>query len=248
MTNTYDRQLPLRLTVPRRVAVIGVGGVGSWAALFLALAGVPFLDLWDADVVSDHNLNRLPLGPESIDMDKAEAMKRLLQTLRPRCTVDAYVTNFVPPADGAEDEYNPPDWLLVSTDTHASRLAIFNWSQQCRECSLSPDDIAAHSTNHPNLRYAPQCRYIEASAEGEFGGCTGEPAPYTTRLEAHPGYASVPVWVGPAVQAASLACYHILHPSALGADVIRVGWNTEHNHIEANGILRSTSFNTTDLT
>ena len=41
-----------------RVAVLGLGGVGSWCAEALARAGVGALTLVDEDTVSESNLNR----------------------------------------------------------------------------------------------------------------------------------------------------------------------------------------------
>ncbi|MBQ8751963.1 MAG: ThiF family adenylyltransferase, partial [Clostridia bacterium] len=41
-----------------RVAVFGIGGVGGYVAEALARAGVGALDLFDADVIAESNLNR----------------------------------------------------------------------------------------------------------------------------------------------------------------------------------------------
>jgi adenylyltransferase/sulfurtransferase len=41
-----------------RVAIVGVGGLGSVSALYLALAGVGFIRLIDQDTVEMHNLHR----------------------------------------------------------------------------------------------------------------------------------------------------------------------------------------------
>ena len=92
-------------------------------------------------------------------------------------------------------------WIVVTTDTVASRQSIHNWAY----------NIAG-------------IRYIEAAAEGEYGSCTGEPAEWSTPEEIQPGYASVPVWVGPCVFAAAAAVDHVIHNHNIGYRAVRIGW------------------------
>jgi hypothetical protein len=56
------RQKDLPLKEINSVAVIGIGGVGSWVATFLALSGVKNLLLVDPDIVEFTNLNRTPFN------------------------------------------------------------------------------------------------------------------------------------------------------------------------------------------
>ncbi len=62
MAYTYkdvlNRQKDLKLREIESVAIIGVGGVGSWVAGFLALSGVTKIAIIDNDVVEASNLNR----------------------------------------------------------------------------------------------------------------------------------------------------------------------------------------------
>jgi len=53
-----SRQNDLSLRKINSVAVIGIGGVGSWVASMLALSGIKNLALIDADVVEETNLGR----------------------------------------------------------------------------------------------------------------------------------------------------------------------------------------------
>jgi len=57
-TDILDRQKDLNLRKVNSVAVIGVGGVGSWVAGFLALSGIDKIAVIDIDVVEMTNLNR----------------------------------------------------------------------------------------------------------------------------------------------------------------------------------------------
>ena len=74
----YKRQESLNLIIPRSVAVIGVGGVGSWLALNLALVGVRELVLVDPDVVEEHNLNRTPFKLSQVGQEKVDAVAELI--------------------------------------------------------------------------------------------------------------------------------------------------------------------------
>lgn len=76
--NIYERQHKLNLYIPNSVVVLGVGGVGSWVALNLALIGVPRIILIDSDKVEDTNLNRTPFKLEHIGMYKVDALTELI--------------------------------------------------------------------------------------------------------------------------------------------------------------------------
>ena len=60
-----------------RVAVVGLGGVGSWAVEALARSGVARLVLIDLDQVAESNINRQvqALG-STVGLAKVEAMRR----------------------------------------------------------------------------------------------------------------------------------------------------------------------------
>ena len=74
----------LDLLAHKHVAVIGLGGVGSWCAESLARAGIGELTLIDNDSYAFSNINRqLGATEKTIGMPKAEAMKnRILRLIR----------------------------------------------------------------------------------------------------------------------------------------------------------------------
>lgn len=78
----YKRQRELDVNPPEKATVIGVGGVGSWVALDLALAGVEKLYLADHDEIEEHNLNRTPFKQSQIGMDKTQAVAELVAERR----------------------------------------------------------------------------------------------------------------------------------------------------------------------
>ena len=70
------------------VCVVGLGGVGSWAAEVLARSGVGELTLIDQDVYGESNINRqLGALASTVGQPKAEVMARRVLDINPDCTV-----------------------------------------------------------------------------------------------------------------------------------------------------------------
>ena len=200
MDNIYARQQSLALDVPGSVCLVGAGGVGYWTGYTLALGGVPQIYIFDPDVVSESNLNRLPAKPSEIGVPKASVLANEIFNVRPECSVLAFPIRWRPEV---ADSLGKPEWLVATTDTHASRKACYEW---CKQYGVD---------------------YLEAAAEGEFGSVAPSPADFATEDEINPGYASVPVWAGPCMAAGMLAAMHILHNVRPKADVTRIGWQPE---------------------
>lgn len=199
----YLRQQDIGLKLPKCVAVVGVGGVGSWLAYFLALAGVSQLILFDHDDVSDHNLNRLPLLPQHVGWNKAEAIAQMIRQHRPGIDITAF-GKFVPELVNKTDVAKLADWVVAGTDSLKSRQMVAKWAAE------------------------KNVRYLEIAAEGEIGSVTGAPAEWANPEEELPGYQSVPVWVGPCVMCAAVACAHILHAVPVDSErVYRMGWEND---------------------
>ena len=92
-----------------RVAIVGVGGVGSWAAEALARSGVAALTLIDLDHVSESNINRQvqALGA-TLGQAKVLALRERIADIHPGCAVSC-VEEFV-------DEDNWPGLLTGVVD------------------------------------------------------------------------------------------------------------------------------------
>lgn len=202
----YERQASLPLNLPSCVAVVGCGGVGSWTAYLLALAGVPKLYLFDQDTVSDHNLNRIPLPPNSVGEYKSKAVADLIASVRPDCIALA-MGNFDTALADRLVLASEARYIVATTDSRRSRELVSKWA---------------------GIADVP---FIECAAEGEIGSATGEPGDWQTVMEDHPGYASVPVWCGPCVNAASLAVSYIVHGKSMGDRTIRIGFGAEGTEI-----------------
>jgi molybdopterin/thiamine biosynthesis adenylyltransferase len=105
------------------VLVIGAGGLGSPAALYLAAAGVGTIGLVDSDVVDLSNLQRQILhSTQDINIPKVESANRKLLALNPDVAVVPYLVRFK--ADNAEELLKDYQIVLDATDNFDSKFVI----------------------------------------------------------------------------------------------------------------------------
>ena len=70
------------------VCVLGIGGVGSWAAEALARSAIGRLTLIDPDHVAESNINRqLPALSATLGMAKVQVLAERIAQINPACTV-----------------------------------------------------------------------------------------------------------------------------------------------------------------
>ena len=107
-----------------RVAVFGVGGVGSYVAEGLARAGIGALDLIDHDDVSLTNLNRQIIALHStVGQPKADVAAARVRDINPDCDVRAVKTFFLPETRDQFD-FTRYDYVVDAIDTVAGKLAL----------------------------------------------------------------------------------------------------------------------------
>ncbi|MBT69202.1 MAG: molybdopterin biosynthesis protein MoeB, partial [Acidimicrobiaceae bacterium] len=99
--NRYERHVSLpeigekgqQKLLDSRVVIIGAGGLGSPAALYLAAAGVGTIGVVDMDTVEESNLQRQILhSTETIGENKVDSAEKTLSTLNPDVNVITYNT------------------------------------------------------------------------------------------------------------------------------------------------------------
>ena len=72
-----------------RVAVFGVGGVGSWAVESLVRSGIEHLTLVDFDTVAASNINRqLPATTLTVGQPKAEVLRQRMLEINPEACIE----------------------------------------------------------------------------------------------------------------------------------------------------------------
>ncbi|OGA81008.1 MAG: tRNA threonylcarbamoyladenosine dehydratase [Burkholderiales bacterium RIFCSPHIGHO2_01_FULL_63_240] len=112
-----------------RIAVVGVGGVGSWTAEALARSGVAELTLIDLDQVAESNINRQVHALEStLGQAKVHALRDRIAQIHPGCVVHA-VEEFID-EDNVAQLLQPDrlDGVIDCCDQVRAKAAVAAWA------------------------------------------------------------------------------------------------------------------------
>lgn len=107
------------------VLVVGLGGVGAYAAEMIARAGVGRMTIADADVVSESNINRQLIALHStVNRPKTEVMAERLRDINPKIELNI-VSRFIKDdeTDALLDSDNF-DYVVDAIDTLSPKLAL----------------------------------------------------------------------------------------------------------------------------
>ena len=193
--NRYQRHLLLpevgvegqQKLLDARVLLLGAGGLGSPAALYLAAAGVGTLGIIDMDVVDESNLQRQILhNMDRIGERKVDSAKKTLTAINPDVDVVTYdmrldagnvvdlLSQFDVVIDGADNF--PSRYLLndasLKTDTPVVHGSIFRFEGQATV--FKPFDGPCYRCmipEPPPAELAPSC--AEAGVLGVLPGIIG---------------------------------------------------------------------------
>lgn len=106
-----------------KVLVIGAGGLGSPASLYLAAAGIGTIGLVDGDVVDLSNLQRQILhSTATVGTPKVESGRKTLAALNPDITIKTYPLNV--DADNILSLVSDYDIVLDGSDNFATRFLV----------------------------------------------------------------------------------------------------------------------------
>lgn len=113
-----------------RVAVFGIGGVGSFTVEALARSGVGTLDLIDDDKVCLTNINRQIIATrKTIGQYKVDAAKERVLDINPDAVVNTYKTFFVP--DTADEfDFASYDYVVDAIDTVTGKIMLVEAAQK----------------------------------------------------------------------------------------------------------------------
>ena len=107
-----------------RVAVFGVGGVGSFAVEALARSGIGAIDIIDDDSVCLTNINRQLIAThKTIGQKKVDVMKIRILDINPNCAVTAHAC-FYGPENAEEFDLSVYDYIVDAIDTVSSKLIL----------------------------------------------------------------------------------------------------------------------------
>lgn len=106
-----------------KVAIFGIGGVGSYVVEALARAGVGKFVLVDNDEVSISNINRQIIATnKTVGMAKVEVAKNRILEINPQANVDVYKEFFMPETEGIID--NSVDYIVDAIDTVTAKIEL----------------------------------------------------------------------------------------------------------------------------
>jgi tRNA A37 threonylcarbamoyladenosine dehydratase len=114
------------------VAVVGIGGVGSWAAEALARSGVARLTLVDLDHVAESNINRqIHAVTDTVGQAKVLAMQNRIAQIHPGCVVHC-IEEFVEPGNWPVLLPEPVDAVIDACDQVRAKVAMAAWARSSK--------------------------------------------------------------------------------------------------------------------
>lgn len=123
---------PAQRIADAHVVIVGVGGVGSWAAEALARSGVGHLTLIDMDHVAESNINRQVHALETtLGQAKIVAMKERIAQIHPGCSV-TLVDDFVDSENVSVTVPPGADAVIDACDDLPAKLALVLWCRRQR--------------------------------------------------------------------------------------------------------------------
>ena len=106
------------------VCVIGIGGVGSWAAEALARSAIGRITLIDLDNVAESNVNRqIHALTGAFGKAKVAAMTERIHAINPRCEVRE-IEDFLTPDNVADLIAADMDWVVDCMDSFRVKLCL----------------------------------------------------------------------------------------------------------------------------
>jgi tRNA A37 threonylcarbamoyladenosine dehydratase len=194
----YGREGLARLKAAH-VAVVGVGGVGSWTVEALARSGVGQLTLIDADEVCVSNVNRqLPALDGLIGFAKVEALAGRMRAINPEITIHARQDFFT--SETADAFLSAKfDYVVDAIDSLANKVLLI---AECRKRALPliasggaggrRDATAVRVGDLAQASHDPLLQKVRKKLRAEFGFPTdaklpfGIPAVYSPELPIAP--------------------------------------------------------------
>ena len=155
-----------------RVAVFGLGGVGSYAAEALARAGVGKLILVDHDIVSLSNINRQLIALHTtVGQPKAEVMRQRILDINPAAQVEARLEFY--PSDAGDSPYLHCNYLVDAIDTISSKLKLAELANQhhipiisAMGCGNKLDACRFEVADITQTSVCPLCRVMRRELRG----------------------------------------------------------------------------------
>lgn len=119
------------------VAVVGIGGVGSWTAEALARSGVGTLTLIDLDNIAESNVNRqIHALTDTVGKAKVLAMRERIAQINPACVAHC-IEDFVEPDNWPGILPAGVDAVVDACDQMKAKFAMAQWARQHKRLFIS---------------------------------------------------------------------------------------------------------------
>lgn len=130
------------------VVVVGLGGVGSWAAEALARSGIGRLTLIDMDHVAESNINRQIQALENtVGSAKIEAMAQRIALINPDCQVRC-IDDFVTPDNWTALMPQSANAVIDACDQVLAKTAMAAWALQTSKPFIAVGAAGGKRTAH----------------------------------------------------------------------------------------------------
>lgn len=120
----------VRLLTQKHVMVVGMGGVGSFAAEFICRSGIGKMTIIDGDVVDPTNRNRqLPALATNHGVSKADIMAERLRAINPELQLTV-VKEFINPEMVEKVLTTQPDYIVDAIDSITPKLTFLRMAYE----------------------------------------------------------------------------------------------------------------------
>ena len=153
------------------VIVMGVGGVGGFAACGLARSGIGSLTLIDRDMYDETNLNRqIGALDSTIGKPKVEVMKQRIAEINPHCRVIARQLLYLPETKDSLN-FSSYDYVIDAVDTMTAKLLIIEEAQRaatpvCPLARILRKELRRRGIHHVPVVYSTEQSRMPGAADG----------------------------------------------------------------------------------
>lgn len=189
LDRAFDQRFPEEIREKLRqakVAIAGLGGLGSNIAVMLARSGVGELFLVDFDVVDTTNLNRQAYFISHLGKPKTEALQEILQEINPYLRVTAYRTRVT--SDNAKALFGAYPILCEAFDQPDQKaMLISTVMSQCPNTTIvSGNGMAGYGDSNEIRTVQPMSRlYVCGDRQTDVGDGVGLMAPRVSVCAGH---------------------------------------------------------------
>lgn len=163
------------------VVILGIGGVGSWAAEALARSGVARLTLIDLDVVAESNLNRQAHATiANLGRNKIDAMRERIHSFAEDCDVRT-IDDFATPENIATIIPNDASCVIDAIDQVRAKAALIAYCKQrsieivvCGGAGGKTDPTSIRNADLTQTKNDALLSKLRATLRKEYGFPRGE--------------------------------------------------------------------------